>query len=287
MSPRPPQYVKPKPRNKTLEKIQINLAKKKLLDLGMELIKESEIKAFFEDYQTFMDWNHPLDFVVEPFYAKREGRNCWATVIPPQEEGKPYVLEVDITASSIRKNDYKALLFHEFTHIYDDLTIHTRIRKNGVIKPGSWYTEAHATEIELMCASGIDSYASNERVNLSCLIPYYGREITLESFALQKEQEIKLRIADNDIPGAIKHLQYYIGFVRFVMYHCEPAEYDLVKQESDQLIISTFGEEARLIRDLLLRTSISSNAFNRINNLQSILLKRLAIKQIISKTASL
>lgn len=175
-------FQKPKQKSKFIEQMKLEAARKKLHNLGMELIKEPEIKAYYTEFQKFMDWDYPLDFKIEAFSGKHEGRNSWATIQPPKRPGEPYILEVDITASSVRKNDYKSLLFHEFTHIYDDLTIHERVKKNGVENPGSWYTEAHATEIELMCSCGMEALNSTSKVYLADMIPYYGREISIAEF---------------------------------------------------------------------------------------------------------
>lgn len=266
----PKNYVKQKKPNKVVEKFRVFQAQQKLHELGMELIKEPEIKLYYEEFQKFMKWEHPLDFKIEAFHAKREGRNSWATVQMPQRLGDPYVLEVDITASKIRKNDYKSLLFHEFTHIYDELTIHENIKKQGVAKPGTWYTEAHATEVELMCSCGIDSYFDDRKVEVSSKIPYYSEEITIADFGSRKEKEIEYRIREKDYVGAIKHLQYYIGYLKFLEKHCNDS-----KSEIDKGIIfiyTNFGLEALLIKDIIFKKVITVTNFNRINNLSRIVI---------------
>lgn len=268
MSPKNKGYQKPKSTNKFILQMQKKAAEKKLHDLKMGYIKEPEIKAFYEEFQTFMNWDHPLDFKIEAAVTTSDERKSWATVRPPENEKEPYVLEVDVTASAVRKNDYKMLMYHEFTHIYDGLTIHDKAKQKGIERTGSWYTEVHATEIELMCACDFDSAASSQKVDIKKAIPYYGTEITIEEFGSRKRSEIESRISQKDIVGAVKHLQYYIGYIRFAKYHCALNEAEWDQIIATEFLKKNFGEAVISIRDLLLKDYFPVIWFNRITNLE-------------------
>ena len=275
MSPKSKGYQKPKPTNILILQMKKKAAEKKLHDLKMGYIKEPEIKAFYAEFQIFMGWDHPLDFKIEAAVTKAEERKSWATVRPPATENEPYVLEVDVTASAVRKNDYKMLMFHEFTHIYDGLTIHKKAKQKGIERTGSWYTEVHATEIQLMCACGFDSAFSDQKVLITDTIPYYGMEISINEFGNRKRSEIETRLGQRDISGAVKHLQYYIGYLRFIKYHCASNEAELEQILGTEFLKSKFGDDAINIRDLLLGDYFPVVRFKRIANLEYRLLARL------------
>lgn len=266
-----------------LEKITLNRLKEEQRQLTLKAVKEPEVHRYYNDFQTFMNWKDPPAFEVCPIHTD----NFHAETIAPTTSNSPFTIELSPAVSRMQGNSYKAVLYHEFTHIFDDVTIHKEIIDAGLSKPASWYTEAHATEIELMYLCGFENAQSTNRIPFESTIYFSGAEITLAEFGEQKKREFKEHLsvakqkrsegqADDaraNFAAAIKRVQYYFGFLRFVKFHCD-VEIDLIRYLlDDNTFHNDLGLDVLKIRSLICKRNLSHENFQEMNEYSQNLIK--------------
>jgi hypothetical protein len=280
--PKKPLYQKPKRTSKIISDLKINSMKKKLHEFEMDTIRENEVRTYYEEFQRFMNWSYPIDFKLEVFSGKRENRDDIARIILPTSANAPYILQVDIGAPLRLKEDYKSVLFHEFTHIYDDLTTHEMVRKSDLINPGSWYTEAHAIEIELLCSCKFLSINDAKKVALTEKFSYYNNAISILKFIENTHKAIQSQLDKEEYGAAIKRVQYYFGALRFVLKHCTFDDVELAKIKNDEYFSGHFSELIISIRNFVVKDCLSAGDFRAIRDISETIVGNLAHKKVVS-----
>lgn len=185
MSPKYKKYLHPKQQNPALQKITKNITEQKLHQKGLDAVKEKDVYQYYSEFQIFMKWENPPDYKIEPIITNK----YHAETKMPSESGEPFIIEISPAVVAIQGDSYKATLYHEFTHIYDDSIIHQEVIQSGIPKTTTWYTEAHAIEIELMLLCGFESVSDRRKIPFDTTIHYCGAEISLIEFGNQKINE--------------------------------------------------------------------------------------------------
>lgn len=231
MSYKNSKYLPNKKQNPALKELEEKLRIKKQKEKALIELKEAEVYQHYANFQLFMNWKNPPHFVIDPILVNK----YHAETQMPVNAGDPFILELSPTVIRMQRDSYAAVLYHEFTHIFDDSTIHKEVTDMGIQKPTTWYTEAHATEIELMFLCGFQNVSEHKRIPFDTVIRFCGNEMYLEEFGKQKKKEYlnhlsyakqwisngTNRNATEEYAAAIKRLQYYFGFLRFCKLHCD------------------------------------------------------------------
>lgn len=225
-------YFRSKPPNKFLLDL-----KKKQLEAKVRIDKE-EVSRLYTEFQSFMNWNSAPDFNIK-IYKEDDGK--LARVARPTDDSPKFVLNINDRAKAICQDSYKALLFHEFTHIHDCIFLDPYFAENGVEKIRGWYAEANAVVVELMCLCGFQNIEEKKRMDLSFKISYHDRLITLDEYFLLKFNGIKAKVDKNDYDGISKPIQYYFGCWRFYSEYCTFSEPDYIRLSKSDYFREHFG----------------------------------------------
>lgn len=180
-------------------------------------VDENEIIQIYDEFQRFMNWEGAPDIDID-IYTQRDNDN--ARVSPPTPENPKFTLHVYHRAKVLCQNNYKALLFHEFAHIFDCITLDPVLEENGAKKIRSWYSEANGVVIALMCLCNFKNIREKKCVNLDLKIGYCDKEITIDEYFSLKFNEIQRRVDSNNYENIIKPIQYYLGCWRFYSIYC-------------------------------------------------------------------
>lgn len=161
-----------------------------------------------------MNWDNAPELKIN-IYDKEN--DVYASIICPEKDDTCYVLQIYKGTKEKRRNDYKALLYHEFTHIYDCTTIKPVILKSANVF--SWYTEAHAVVVSLMYLCGFENVEATKKVDITDNVNYRNKKISLDDYFKKTFNNISQRIENEDFEIG-KSIQYYFGCLRFYKDFC-------------------------------------------------------------------
>ena len=215
-------YIKPKVNNPALDKIiRMRNQEKEKNDLLIRNVNSLKpvIDSTFVSFKNFMHWSTKCTYQLKQINMQSLGK-MYARIIPQffsAGEAHIYTLEIDSLSLSLPEHFNRSIFFHEFTHLYDlEQTKLIKIRKDGYTRAFSFITEAHASEIELMYQLGFGSIGSKMELTLESKLSNVNRSPTILEYLNQKYQVI-VNTIDTDYTKAIKHYQYYLGILKFLL----------------------------------------------------------------------
>lgn len=267
-------YIPKKQKNPALRNFEEAAKLKKQKENALIELKETEIYQYYADFQRFIRWENPPDFVIEPILVNE----YHAETKMPKTIGGPFTIELSPTVVRRQRDSYPAVLFHEFTHIFDDATIHEEAIRRGISKPTTWYTEAHATEVELMFLCGFQNVSEYKRIPLDTVINFCGDEMCLEEFGNQKKNEYLNHLSSakqqlsnginrkttEEYAAAIKRLQYYFGFLRFCKLHCDIDVDTWRRLIQTDFLVAELGTNILKVKKIALERHISVDDFTNL-----------------------
>jgi len=192
----------------------------------IKLSLANKIYPIYEEYKRFISSQSLPKFEILLFnnLKTRRTESASMTFI----KGK-YILNIEQHTFLITTQTINTLLYHEFTHIWDDVTFLQDLKyieRKKFLHP---YTEYHATQIEMMCACGFNKMDDNKALDKDIIV-YEGnspKPITEYIKFIQEDYlaTIKDKMRNNCPPGAaVKiwlHSIYLQSKIDFFKHFCE------------------------------------------------------------------
>lgn len=221
-----------------------------------EAFKSIVIK-YFDDFKKFMkapDLQCPPINLVDKF----DDLTC--------AHVKNGVLEVSKMYFIALKQGAVPVLYHEFTHVYDD----------SVIKPTNdlegfgllTYTEFHATVVQSLIASGYTSYYKDKKIHPnSKFVDMVDNCTVIDYFEKLNNVNQKLQVDTSNIKSSFKSIYYQMLYYFGRMYFAEKYVTDKVLVSLD-VFLSIFGENIIILKDLLFRNDNSNLMLLQLGKIQ-------------------
>lgn len=205
---------------------------------------EKMVKEYCKDYIQFINPNFNMPKFLIKF--KMATRDVFANVRQLEDA---YIVTVD---PFLCKMPFaKETLYHEFTHIYDDILLYPKITNRMSIIP---FTEFHATYIQMMVATGFDSYKNNKKISLATGIKDGVHNCTLREYINQETKYNQTKLAIDTV-NPIKSFNYiyylmlyHIGKMYFAKENCIEDTKQLFDLKPFEDI---FGELVYILKDTL------------------------------------
>lgn len=125
----------------------------------------------YKEYAKFMDIGNDVLPDINPISQnsnnKNNGKSPYAYIDDGEIGDNPINLYYSQILCDCHKTFQKAILFHEFTHIYDETIFWSIYDKKELSSIMATYSEYHAAQIELACKVGFRSIHSCYKINLS------------------------------------------------------------------------------------------------------------------------
>lgn len=187
-----------------------------------ELNYSEIILEYFQEYKKFMQVDFLPDFDTETFSFFKPNNTTKASMSPPENETSKYKLAIAKELVSQNSIQTKALLFHEFTHLYDHYKWTPTLYGEQGRKEGEFYSEVHASIIKLMTSFRFEDIDDTKDVCFKDEIYFRNKLVTLEIFMLEHQCGIMELISsalttptEKIIERIVKHTMYYYGYLIF------------------------------------------------------------------------
>lgn len=182
------------------------------------------------------------------------------------------ILEVSKMYFIALKQGAVPVLYHEFTHVYDDTMI---IPSNDLEKFGLLtYTEFHATIVQSMVASGYTSYYKDKKVaSNGKFIDMFDNCTIAEYFEKLNNINQNISVDTTNIKTSFKSAYYQMLYYLGRMYFVEKYVSDKVPASLD-VFLSIFGENIIILKDLLFRNDNSNSMLLRLGKIQEQIIQK-------------
>lgn len=127
----------------------------------------NELQKIYKEYKIFINNDNLPQFFTNTFNAFEKHTSTEAFI---RYEGNRYVFHIEQDKLILCPETIKSLAFHEFTHIWDDCTFLQELPYNERKRLTRWFTEYHATQLEMMCACEFGSLESTKSLNNDTII---------------------------------------------------------------------------------------------------------------------
>lgn len=197
----------------------------------------NKIIIWYSEFSTFINYQMPL--LNDILFDIEEDNNINAKVQIQELELKKYIIHVNKRMINYLGNYNKAILFHEFTHIYDYLTCPPNINKKTFLNS---YSECHASSVELSILLSIN-YRQTVFLNQEQAIVWETTEKSLIDIVFMKSTNAQRDLENLDIDNISKNpltsLCYYLGYLRVFSNGMLvlKKEVELYKNPLDKLVI--------------------------------------------------
>lgn len=214
---------------------------------------EFEIKKYYKEYEKFM--NIPFNMPQFQIKYRKASKNIFANV---KEIDSKFVLTVD---PILCKTPFaKFTLYHEFTHIYDNLVMYDfGIHQSYIYHV---FTEYHASQIEMMVRLNLITPFGTIDNNINHKSIFEG--LISEKNDFQKRVSILNLSVTNDFSKAIDWFCYYIGKVNIFVYYFN--EYNVSLLDLTEFV-NTFGNEIVSLQKILFQADTSNISIEDIINI--------------------
>lgn len=196
-----------------------------------------EIKHYKKEFEKFMKIDNMPDFKIKVYYST--GCNLsvsFSEDIPTLNIPHEYMKKL--------KSNAKPGLFHEFTHILDNRILLSDIIADDKEQLLKWYTEYHATEIQMKAALRFDFFDSEYEFKKSTLVYDWFKQKTVEEDILRNANEYKITVQsckeNGKIYDVILHSIYYISKINFWNKYCKDDISNIIDKE---IIINILGKD--------------------------------------------
>lgn len=218
---------------------------------------KSIIVKYFDDFKKFMkapDLQCPPINLVDKF----DDLTC--------AHVKNGVLEVSKLYFIALKQGAVSVLYHEFTHVYDDSII---VPLNDLEKFGLLtYTEFHASFVQSMIASGYTSYYKDTKTTSNSKFIYMFDNCTIaEYFEKLNNINQKISVDTANIKTSFKSAYYQMLYYFGRMYFVEKYVTNKVSMSLD-VFLSIFGKNIVILKDLLFRNDNSNSMLLQLGKVQ-------------------
>ena len=227
-----------------------------------EALKSIIIK-YFDDFKKFMkasDLQCPPINLVDKFddLTCAHVKNC--------------VLEVSKLYFIALKQGAVPVLYHEFTHVYDDSIINpnNKLEKLGLLT----YTEFHATVVQSMVASGYTSYYKDKKIASNGKFVDMVDNCTIdEYFTKLNNINQTLSIDTTNVKSSFRNVYYQMLYYFGRIYFVEKYISDKIPM-SINAFLPIFGEAIIILKDLLFRNDNSNSMLLRLGKIQEQIIQK-------------
>lgn len=115
----------------------------------------AKIKAFYKSFKSFICCDDLPDFKIEYVDSREDNSIIYIAKIFPYHN--PIILKYNIAYLNEKSKDFKTMLVHEFTHLYDCHILSKKYNEDFLKRNLSLYTEYHAVQIEILFCYNIVS----------------------------------------------------------------------------------------------------------------------------------
>lgn len=182
---------------------------------------EKFILDCYEEYKKFMNIKNDTLPNISPVpqisNEEKDRKYTYAYINNDEIENNPINLFYSEILCKCHISFQKAILFHEFTHILDGITMLSAFDKNNLNTILATYSEYHASQIELGCKIGFKNVRSCYKINLSKTFIYSeNQKINVETDYLHPASDA-LAIIDkpNDAYYSLNNYDYYLNYKNF------------------------------------------------------------------------
>ncbi len=218
---------------------------------------KSIIIKYFDDFKKFMKVPNlqcpPINLV-----DKFDDLTCAHVKNGVLEVSKLYFIALNQGAVPV--------LYHEFTHVYDDSVIKPTndLEKFGLLT----YTEFHATIVQSMVASGYTTYYKDKKTaSNGKFVDMFDNCTITEYFEKLNNINRKISIDTANIKTSFKSAYYQMLYYFGRMYFAEKYVTDKVSVSLD-VFLSIFGENIIILKDLLFRNDNSNLMLLQLGKIQ-------------------
>lgn len=176
------------------------------------------------------------------------------------------VLEVSKLYFIALKQGAVPVLYHEFTHVYDDSIVvpSNDLKKFGLLT----YTEFHATVVQSMIASGYTSYYKDKKITSnSKIVDMFDNCTIAEYFEKLNNTNQRISVDTANIKTSFKSAYYQMLYYFGRMYFAEKYVTDKVPVSLD-VFLSIFGENIIILRGLLFKNDNSNSVLLQLGKTQ-------------------
>lgn len=139
----------------------------------------------YDEFKKFMDLKEDilpnLNIIVQEADGEATGKSSLAFVNVDEVLANTVNLYINPIIFSYKEEFQKSIMFHEFTHILDAVTLFKPLPYNEMVALLSTYSEYHASQMELACNIGFKSIHSYKKLNLDkTFVAYENKMIKIE-----------------------------------------------------------------------------------------------------------
>ena len=176
------------------------------------------------------------------------------------------ILEVSKMYFIALKQGVVPVLYHEFTHVYDDSIINpnNKLEKLGLLT----YTEFHATVVQSMVASGYTSYYKDKKIASNGKVVDMVDNCTIDEYFTKLNNINQTSSIDTtNVKSSFRNVYYQMLYYFGRMYFAEKYVSDKVPASLD-VFLSIFGENIIILKELLFRNDNSNSMLLRLGKTQ-------------------
>lgn len=141
----------------------------KLTDNNAQI--KNTIFKIYEEYKNFIEqWDLPAINI--DFFELNDSKTA-AYISLPKKDSDVYTLNVGKDMLILLQDTVIPILYHEFTHVYDDVKLLSNRSKTAKRQLLDIYTEFHAEYISMQIATGFSSHNENKTLSINDAILNY------------------------------------------------------------------------------------------------------------------
>ena len=234
----------------------------------------TEIKYYQKEYEKFMKIEYMPEFKIQTY----KSQNCNLNVT--FYEDVP-IINIPYNYIKLLKSNSKPAIFHECTHILDNHNLLQNMNPEEKEILLKWYTEYHATEVQMKAALRFEYFNSSYMFSKSSLVHDWFKNKTVEEDVLFKTNDYKTTIRSliksKDIYGIILHTIYYISQLNFWRQYCKDDVGDIA---DEKFVNKLIGKDSLRNLNCLFQSPTLNDVryFNTIKMLTDRIAKEISIK---------
>lgn len=193
---------------------------------------KAQFDKWYDEFKKFLSiQNLPL-YHLDFYYSKEY---CTSSCAHPEDPiNDTHVIKINELLLPTHGQNAKPIAFHEFTHIYDSAHFYKLFGKHKHENLTTPYSEYHASQIQTICALGMESVSDNKMIRLSDRV-YEG--ILTQSFTVQSYisyvnnnfvETIDYYFSTNCVQpinsrfiNILRHITYYYGIIDTISLHLD------------------------------------------------------------------
>lgn len=225
----------------------MNNSNKKKQDLLQKTVTRQKCNQWYKEFKKFLALDTLPQVNIIPI-LNEDTPQC--EVKHPEDRNKAHDIYVNQLLIPVYGfNPTKTIIFHEFTHVYDDYILYPDLpssKKHGYI----WcYSEYHATYIEMLCSLGFTHCNEQKKITLDSPI-YHEFQKTLKDFLVKENEDMHITIntliEDRSCDNAIRILRFLAYDMARYNFLCNFCPEGLALFNAIEIYFNIFGKDSVL-----------------------------------------